>query len=97
MFTCTGAGLATTVCEAAEDMGGRVRTDRRDGFLPDRGFQVLPPTYLELRHQAGLSALTPHSRPIPGRAGLRTHVRFIEATDTRPDKRPGCRAMVCGR
>lgn len=55
------AGVATTVCEAAEDVGGRVRTDRRDGFLLDRGFQVLLPAYPELRRQADLSALKPHA------------------------------------
>jgi phytoene dehydrogenase-like protein len=51
------AGVAAMVCEAAEDVGGRVRTDRRDGFLLDRGFQVLLPAYPELRRQADLSAL----------------------------------------
>ena len=55
------AGVATTVCEAAEDVGGRVRTDRRDGFLLDHGFQVLLPAYPELRRQADLSALKPHA------------------------------------
>ncbi len=45
------AEVATTVCEPAEDVGGRVRTDRRDGFLLDRGFQVLLPAYPELRRQ----------------------------------------------
>jgi protoporphyrinogen oxidase len=55
------AGVATTVCEAAEDVGGRVRTDRRDGFLLDRGFQVLLPAYPELRRQADLSALKPRA------------------------------------
>lgn len=51
------AGLVTMVCEAGEEVGGRVRTDRRDGFLLDRGFQVVLPAYPELRRLAGLSAL----------------------------------------
>jgi phytoene dehydrogenase-like protein len=34
------AGVATTVLEAADAVGGRVRTDRVDGMLLDRGFQV---------------------------------------------------------
>ena len=55
------AGVATLVCEAAEDVGGRVRTDRRDGFLLDRGFQVLLPAYPELRRQADLNALRPQA------------------------------------
>jgi phytoene dehydrogenase-like protein len=51
------AGLSVTVCEAGDDVGGRVRTDRADGFLLDRGFQVLLPSYPELRRQADLTAL----------------------------------------
>jgi phytoene dehydrogenase-like protein len=51
------AGLSVTVCEAGDDVGGRVRTDRADGFLLDRGFQVLLPSYPELRRQADLAAL----------------------------------------
>jgi phytoene dehydrogenase-like protein len=51
------AGLAVTVCEAGDEVGGRVRTDRRDGFLLDRGFQVVLPAYPELRRQVDLSAL----------------------------------------
>ena len=51
------AGLSVTVCEAGDDAGGRVRTDRADGFLLDRGFQVLLPAYPELRRQADLTAL----------------------------------------
>jgi monoamine oxidase len=49
------AGVSTTVCEAADDVGGRVRTDRLDGFLLDRGFQVLLPAYPELRRQADVA------------------------------------------
>lgn len=55
------AGITTTVCEAAEGVGGRVRTDHRDGFLLDRGFQVLLPAYPELRRRADLNALKPRS------------------------------------
>jgi phytoene dehydrogenase-like protein len=34
-------GVAAAVLEAGDGVGGRVRTDRVDGFLLDRGFQVL--------------------------------------------------------
>jgi phytoene dehydrogenase-like protein len=51
------AGLTVIVCEAGDQVGGRVRTDRRDGFLLDRGFQVVLPGYPELRRQVDLSAL----------------------------------------
>jgi phytoene dehydrogenase-like protein len=36
----TRAGVSTTVAEAGDGVGGRVRTDRVDGMLLDRGFQV---------------------------------------------------------
>lgn len=51
------AGLATVVCEAAGDVGGRVATDQVDGFLLDRGFQVLLPAYPAVRRQVDLGAL----------------------------------------
>lgn len=51
------AGLTVIICEAGDQVGGRVRTDRRDGFLLDRGFQVVLPGYPELRRQVDLSAL----------------------------------------
>jgi phytoene dehydrogenase-like protein len=40
-------GLAALVLERSEATGGRVRTDVVDGFLLDRGFQVLPVAYPE--------------------------------------------------
>ncbi len=36
-----GAGVTCRVLEASDAVGGRARTDRMDGFLFDRGFQVL--------------------------------------------------------
>lgn len=42
-------GLRATVLEAADTVGGRVRTERIDGFLCDRGFQVLNPAYPAVR------------------------------------------------
>lgn len=40
-----GAGLQVVVLESADVVGGRVRTDAVDGFLVDRGFQLLNPAY----------------------------------------------------
>ena len=34
-------GRSVIVIEAQDGVGGRVRTDKVDGFLLDRGFQVL--------------------------------------------------------
>lgn len=43
----TAAGKNVLVIEAADSVGGRVRTDQVDGFLLDRGFQVLLTAYPE--------------------------------------------------
>lgn len=50
-------GVAVQVLEASDAVGGRVRTDRVDGFLLDRGFQVLLAGYPEARAQLDLDAL----------------------------------------
>jgi phytoene dehydrogenase-like protein len=34
-------GLSCQVLDASDGVGGRARTDLQDGFLLDRGFQVL--------------------------------------------------------
>ncbi|APZ91827.1 NAD(P)/FAD-dependent oxidoreductase [Fuerstiella marisgermanici] len=66
-----GAGLAGLTCarelhargvefvllEAADGVGGRVRTDEVDGFLLDRGFQVLLTAYPEAAKQLDYDAL----------------------------------------
>jgi hypothetical protein len=44
----TAAGAEVTVLEAADEVGGRVRTDVEDGVRFDRGFQILLPAYPEL-------------------------------------------------
>lgn len=43
------AGVDVTVLEGAEEVGGRVATDRVDGRLLDRGFQLYNPAYPEAR------------------------------------------------
>jgi predicted NAD/FAD-dependent oxidoreductase len=76
--TIVGAGLAglaaarhlaihdveVRVLEASDEVGGRVRTDRIDGLILDRGFQLYNPAYPEaarvLDHEAlDLRAFTP--------------------------------------
>lgn len=51
------AGVDARVLEAGDGVGGRVRTDRVDGFLLDRGFQVLNPAYPRVKAYADLDAL----------------------------------------
>lgn len=51
------AGRAVVVLEASDRVGGRVRTDLVDGFLLDRGFQLLNPSYAELKQAVNLSDL----------------------------------------
>lgn len=41
------SGVSFELLEAADDVGGRARTDQVDGFLLDRGFQVLLTAYPE--------------------------------------------------
>ena len=42
-------GVRFQILEASDGLGGRVRTDELDGFLLDRGFQVLLTAYPEAR------------------------------------------------
>lgn len=51
------AGHDVSVYEAEPSVGGRVRTEERDGYLLDRGFQVLFPTYPEAKRSLDLDAL----------------------------------------
>ena len=50
-------GKSVVVLEAQDGVGGRVRTDKVDGFLLDRGFQVLLTAYPELKTQVDMAAL----------------------------------------
>ncbi|MBD3780559.1 MAG: FAD-dependent oxidoreductase [Micrococcales bacterium] len=50
-------GLDVRVLEAAPVVGGRMRSDRVDGFTLDRGFQVVNPAYPALRREVDVAAL----------------------------------------
>ena len=52
-----GAGRDVVVLEADDRVGGRIRTDRFDGFLVDRGFQLLNPAYPAVRRWVDVDAL----------------------------------------
>ncbi|MEM6702591.1 MAG: NAD(P)/FAD-dependent oxidoreductase [Acidobacteriota bacterium] len=51
------SGVSVRLLEAEAEPGGRVRTFERDGFLLDRGFQVLNTAYPEARRAFDLEAL----------------------------------------
>lgn len=51
------AGREVVLLEASDGVGGRVRTDRIDGFAVDRGFQLINPAYPELRRLDRLGVL----------------------------------------
>lgn len=54
----TSAGVTTTVLEAAPCVGGRMATEKVDGFRLDRIGQLLSTAYPELALAPGLDALT---------------------------------------
>ncbi|MFJ3206403.1 NAD(P)/FAD-dependent oxidoreductase [Streptomyces flaveolus] len=53
----TSAGVTTTVLEAAQAVGGRMATEKVDGFRLDRIGQLLSTAYPELRLTPGLDGL----------------------------------------
>ncbi len=55
--TLADAGREVILLEAADRVGGRVRTDVVDGFRLDRGFQVLLTAYPEVTRQLDVDAL----------------------------------------
>ncbi len=79
------AGRDVVVVEASDDVGGRVRTDEVDGFLLDRGFQVLLTAYPEVDRQLDRAAL--RLRPFEPGALVRIGDRFHAVGD--PFRQPG--------
>jgi protoporphyrinogen oxidase len=81
------AGRSVLVLEAAAEVGGRVRTDRVDGWLLDHGFQVFDTGYPEphrLLAESDRKALLLHS--LPNGALVRVGHRFHRIGD--PRQRP---------
>src|SRR4029450_641573 len=75
-------GVAATVLEAADGVGGRVRTDRVEDFLLDRGFQALLTAYPEAREALDYRELELHPF-YPGAMG-RTGRKFAHVARTCP-------------
>ena len=58
------AGRSVVVLEASDGVGGRQRTDQIDGFLIDRGFQLLNPAYPAVRRWVDAQALRLQRFPV---------------------------------
>ncbi|WP_159774331.1 NAD(P)/FAD-dependent oxidoreductase [Streptomyces sp. HM190] len=87
------AGVGVRVLEAGDEVGGRMRADRVEGFVVDRGFQVVNTSYPQLRRRLTLRDL----RLRPFTPGVLVHspsgrLRFSDPTRrprTLPDLLPG--------
>jgi phytoene dehydrogenase-like protein len=76
-------GLSFTIIEAADGVGGRVRTDLVDGFRLDRGFQVLLAAYPEAQRMLDYRPL--ELRQFRPGVIIRRKGRFARFTDPRRD------------
>jgi phytoene dehydrogenase-like protein len=72
-------GISFLILEASDGIGGRVRTDQHDGFLLDRGFQVIQTAYPEARRLLDYQALK--LRPFHPGALVRFNGRFCPFYD----------------
>ncbi|WP_432156757.1 NAD(P)/FAD-dependent oxidoreductase [Streptomyces sp. bgisy153] len=87
------AGVDVRVVEASDQVGGRMRSDRVEGFVVDRGFQVFNTSYPQVRRRLPLRVL----RLRPFTPGVLIHsprgrLRFTDPTRrprTLPDLLPG--------
>jgi phytoene dehydrogenase-like protein len=77
-------GINCTLLEAADAVGGRIRTDIVDGFRLDRGFQVFLTSYPEAKSILDYAALD--LKPFLPGALVRYSGRFYQLTD--PWRRP---------
>lgn len=96
------AGRRVALLEASDGVGGRMRTDRKDGFLLDRGFQVFNTSYPQVKRRLDLRSL----RLRPFTAGVVAHtsrgpVRLVDPTRESgaaealtPGRPPGARDLA---
>ncbi|HWG16157.1 MAG TPA: NAD(P)/FAD-dependent oxidoreductase, partial [Streptosporangiaceae bacterium] len=88
------AGVPVQILEAADAVGGRMRTDRRGGFLLDRGFQVFNTSYPQVKRRLDLRAL--QLRPFTPGVLLQAGDRRLRFTD--PTRQPaGAVDLLAGR
>ncbi|MBL3669160.1 FAD-dependent oxidoreductase [Streptomyces sp. M2CJ-2] len=88
------AGHRVVLLEASDGPGGRMRTDRRDGFLLDRGFQVFNTSYPQVKRRLDLRSL----RLRPFTPGFVAHTPTGPVRLTDPTRRPSAAvALLPGR
>jgi len=85
-------GIECRVFEAADHVGGRVTTAEVDGFLIDRGFQVLLRAYPEVRRVIDLDAL--ELAPFQPGSSIRAEGRFWTIVDPWRDPWRGLRTLA---
>lgn len=86
--------IPVQVLEASTEVGGRVATDEVDGFLLDRGFQVLLDSYPEARRVLDLAALD--LQPFAAGALIHQGGRMGRVADPWRDPLAGVRSLVSG-
>ena len=79
----SNAGFEVTILEKSDRVGGRITSDYVDGFILDRGFQVINPSYAELRETGILERLTIST--LPKGLDIREGLRTIRVGDFRKD------------
>lgn len=88
------AGVSFRLLEAADRVGGRVRTDEVEGFRLDRGFQVMLPAYAEARRvlnyeDLNLKRFYRGAEVVMGSGSLRLADPFQSPLDALKSLRPG--------
>lgn len=92
--TLTEQGIPTLLLEASAELGGRVATDDVEGFLLDRGFQVLLDSYPEARRALDLAALD--LRPFAAGALVQRDGRRSRVADPWRDPVAAVRSIMSG-
>ncbi|MFJ6636510.1 NAD(P)/FAD-dependent oxidoreductase [Streptomyces sp. NPDC091376] len=88
------AGRRVVLLEESDGAGGRMRTDRRSGFLLDRGFQVFNTSYPQVRRRLNLRSL----RLRPFTPGIIAHTPTGPVRLADPTRRPSpARSLVPDR
>ena len=75
------AGYIVKVLEKAGKPGGRIKSDVLNGFIIDHGFQVINPSYAELKESRALAGIDFYK--LPKAVDIRMDTRTIRMGDPR--------------